>query len=69
MDLRTTWEVDLSGLGALSVEEGEGSDQNNTQVSNLEAILGRSIYQGKQVWVKVIWRCRVQRTGGSYRVF
>lgn len=57
MDLRTTWEVDLPGFGALSVEEGEGGDQDNTQVSNLDAggaILGRRTYQGKQVWVKVI---------------
>lgn len=37
MDLRTTWEVDLPGFGALLVEEGEGGDQDNTRVSNLDA--------------------------------
>lgn len=40
MDLRTAREVDSPGCGALLVEEGEGGDQTNTQVSNLGACVG-----------------------------
>lgn len=35
MDLRNTQEVNLPGFNALLFEEAEGSDQDNTQVSNL----------------------------------
>lgn len=35
MDLRTTQKVNLPGFNALLVEEAEGGDQDNIQVSNL----------------------------------
>lgn len=74
MGLITTWEVNLPGLGALLVEEGEGGDQDNTWASNLGVHVIGVIHEREEstwvkVWVKAVWGCWVQGTGGSHRAF